>query len=92
MNAAKMRGMKDALLEEGVKVQQGNAAARVEMLAQWEKESPDAARVHQLVDERLDAVRALVHRAAESALELHALLTPAQRAKVAEHVKERMAD
>lgn len=55
---------------------------RAELWAQWESKQPDAARVHALVDDRVDALRGLLHKIADGVLELHALLTPEQRAEL----------
>jgi len=80
--------MKDVLLKEGTRIHGENKEARKEVLTQWESEKPNAVRVHELVDERADVIRALLHQVADYGLELHQLLTPEQRAKVTARVKE----
>lgn len=61
--------------------------ARETLLAEWKSSRPDAAKVHALVDAQVDAVRGLVHRAADAAIELHGLLTPAQRDEVTQRLE-----
>ena len=81
--------LKDSLLDEGRQLMVGHRESRGELLAQWESATPDAQRVHALVDGRVDAMRAFAHRVADALLEVHRLLTPAQRQEVAQHARER---
>jgi hypothetical protein len=55
---------------------------------QWDSPSPDREQIHQVVDERVDAFRKFLHLAADGVIELHQLLTPEQRAEVAEYWKD----
>jgi Spy/CpxP family protein refolding chaperone len=80
--------MKDGLVKEGTRIHGENQEARKELLAQWNQDKMDAQRVHELVDERVDVMRAMAHQVASYGLELHTLLTPQQRAKVSERIKE----
>ncbi len=82
--------MKDRLFEDGTRLFEEQKDARKEMLAQWESPTPDAQRVHALVDARVDAFRAFAHKLADAAIEAHRILTPAQRQQVSAHVHERM--
>ncbi len=84
--------LKDKLLKDGAALHQGQRDARKELVAQWDSAAPDAARVHALVDARIDAIRAFAHQAADAGLELHGLLTPEQRAKVSKKIHRRMDD
>ncbi|MEW6434490.1 MAG: Spy/CpxP family protein refolding chaperone [Myxococcota bacterium] len=61
--------------------------AREALVDEWKSARPDAAKVHALVDAQVDAVRGLVHRAADAAIELHGLLTPAQRDEVTQRLE-----
>jgi len=83
---------KDALLQQGRALMEAHRGSREELLHQWEAPSPDSARLHALVDARMDALRAFAHRAMDAALRVHALLTPEQRARVAGHLRERMGE
>jgi len=53
-----------------------------EALAQWQRDQPDAAALHRVLDEQLEALRARAHRVVDDALELHATLDAEQRAEV----------
>ena len=80
----KVQALKDGLLKEGAVVVQGNQATRAELTALWSSEKPDARVVHAIVDARFEAVRGLLNQAVDAVLELHAILSPAQRAQVSE--------
>jgi protein CpxP len=85
-----LHAIKDRLLAEATELHKGQQAARGEVLAQWKAEKPDAARLHQLVDERITALRAVAHEAVDAGIEAHGILTPEQRAKVTEKMEKRM--
>ncbi len=89
---ARVHELKDKLLKDGAALHQGQRDARKELVAQWDSATPDAARVHALVDARIDALRAFAHEAADAGLELHGLLTPEQRTKVSKKIHRRMDD
>lgn len=74
--------MKDKLLADAQQLHATRAADHQELLAQWRSDQPDAAKIHALIDARIDAMRALAHEAADDALKVHATLTPEQRAQV----------
>lgn len=82
--------LKDKLLEDGAALRQGQRDARRQLVAQWDSDRPDAARVHALVDARIEALRAFAHEAADAGLELHGMLTPEQRAKVSKKIHRRV--
>ncbi len=54
-------------------------ATRTALMTEWKSATPDAPKVHQLVDTKLEAVRTFAHSLTDKALEVHALLTPKQR-------------
>jgi Spy/CpxP family protein refolding chaperone len=60
----------------------GHQAAKEELWTQWSSSKPDSARVHGVIDERLDVLAKVLHRAADAAIELHGMLTPEQRKEV----------
>ncbi len=76
--------IKDRLLTDGLALHAAQKGARTEMLAQWDAKAPDAAKVHALVDARVDALRAFAHEAADAAIQVHGVLTPDQQAKVSQ--------
>jgi Spy/CpxP family protein refolding chaperone len=79
---AAIHAVKDRLLAGAQKVHADHAADHQALVAQWDAEKPDAAKLHALVDARIDEVRALAHEAVDSAIQVHDTLTPEQRAKI----------
>lgn len=79
--------IKDRLLADGQKLHATRQADHAELLAQWNSPAPDRARIHALVDERIDALRAMAHEAADAGLEAHDVLTPEQRAQVSKKLE-----
>ena len=82
--------LKDRLLQKGAALRQGSQETRRELVAQWDSASPDRAKVHALIDARIDAMRAFAHEAADAAVDLHGILTPEQRAKISKKIHRHM--
>lgn len=82
--------LKDRVLQQGMALRQGGRETKQELLAQWDSAAPDRARVHALIDARADAMRAFAHQAADAAVDLHAILTPEQRARISKKIHRRM--
>ena len=80
---AQVHALKDRLLADGLKLHAGGGPVHAEVLAQWNSPTPDAARLHALVDERAEAMRAYAHELVDAGVELHGILTPEQREKLA---------
>jgi periplasmic protein CpxP/Spy len=59
-------------------------------LDEWKAASPDKARLHQLVDERVEAFRKVAHEAVDAGVEVHDVLTPEQRAKITKKAERHM--
>lgn len=85
-----LHAIKDRLLAQAMALRTGQQAARAEALAQWKAEKPDAALLHALVDERINALRAVAHQAVDAGVEAHRILTPDQRAKVTKKIERHM--
>jgi Spy/CpxP family protein refolding chaperone len=81
-----VQAVKSRLLSEGMALSVENRKAGKEIVAQWDASSPDAARIHALIDERAEAMRAFAHKAADAAIEVRGTLTPEQRATVSKKV------
>lgn len=60
-------------------LREGQAARRATVEAQLASDTPDAARLHAMVDEVADERVALIHATIDRFLELHATMTPEQR-------------
>jgi Spy/CpxP family protein refolding chaperone len=84
-----IHGVKDRVFTEGLTVMEDNRAARAEALTQLESDAPDARKLHALVDERVDAMRAFAHKVTDAVLEVHRTLTPEQRKELATEIRER---
>lgn len=85
----KVNALKTETVAEMRAFMQTQKQARQEALALWGAASPDAKAAHALVDQRIDAMRALAHKMADRAIALHGTLTPEQRTQLAERVKHR---
>jgi Spy/CpxP family protein refolding chaperone len=85
----KIAAVKDRLLAKGRALHEERGGAMTELLAQWESPTPDRARVNAIVDERAAGMQAFAHEVADAMVEVHAVLTPEQRAQVAERWRER---
>lgn len=84
-----IHAVKDRLFNDGAQLMEEQRAARTEAFAQLESDAPDAQKLHALVDERIDAMRAFAHKLTDAALEVHRTLTPEQRKELATEYRER---
>jgi protein CpxP len=81
--------IKDRLLASAQKLHGTRQATHQTLLGEWNAEKVDRAKVHALIDQRAEEMKALAHEAADAAIEAHDVLTPDQRAKLAKKA-ERM--
>ncbi len=79
----KVLAAKDKVLGDFLKNRDTNRQTREAMVAQWKSDQPDAKAIHAAIDARIEQMRALAHEAADQALEIHEVLTPAQREPLA---------
>lgn len=79
----RIHAVKDRLLAGGAKAREGHGEVHEAILAEWRSQAPDAARLHALVDARAEELRALAHEAVDSGIEVHGILTPEQRERLA---------
>lgn len=84
---SRIHAIKDRLLAAGQEARAGHRAAHDALLAEWTADAPDRARLHALVDERAEALRQLAHEAVDAGIEVHEVLTPAQREQVTRKVE-----
>ncbi|MBZ4421796.1 Spy/CpxP family protein refolding chaperone [Myxococcus sp. RHSTA-1-4] len=84
-----INAVKDRLFDEGSQLMQEQHAARAEAFTQLASDTPDAQKLHALVDARIDAMRAFAHKLTDAALEVHGTLTPEQRKELATEFRER---
>lgn len=83
----RIHAVKDRLLSAGQEARGGHREAREALLAEWKSASPDAQKLHELVDARIEAMRAFAHQAVDGAAEVHGVLTPEQREKVSKKIE-----
>jgi Spy/CpxP family protein refolding chaperone len=79
----KLHAVADRMLAEGQALHADHAQVHDVLLAEWKAETPDKAKLHALVDARMDELRKLAHDAVDAGVEAHDVLTPAQREKLA---------
>lgn len=84
-----INAVKDRLFDDGVQLMEEQHAARDEAFTQLASDTPDAQKLHSLVDARIDAMRAFAHKMTDAALEVHGTLTPEQRKELATEFRER---
>lgn len=87
---AKIHQLKEGLVPAALALHEENQGLKREALAQWDAKTPDAAKVHTMVDDRIAAFGKLAHKVADAALTLHATLTPEQRAELSARAHERL--
>lgn len=83
----RMHEVKDEIVAEVLPLIEDHQKVKAELRSEWNAETPDAAKIHATLDGRIDAVRRLLHKVADGAIELHQLLTPAQRAQISKRWK-----
>ena len=76
----------DKLVKDGVALHAGQADARKALVAQWDSAQPNRDQIHALIDQRIEALRAFAYEAADSAVDVHGILSPDQRAKVSKKI------
>jgi Spy/CpxP family protein refolding chaperone len=84
-----LQAIKDRVLASAQKLHGTRQATHQTLLGEWNAEKVDRAKVHALIDQRAEEMKAMAHEAADAAIEAHDVLTPEQRAKLAKKA-ERM--
>jgi len=79
---ARLLAIKNRLLPEGGALATSQRQVQREIATQLASERPDPARLHALVDQQIDALRAFAHKSVDGAVEAHGTLTPEQRKPV----------
>ncbi len=87
---AKIHQLKEGLVPAALALHAENQGLKREALAQWDAKTPDAAKVHAMVDGRIAAFGALAHKITDAALTLHATLTPEQRKELSVRAHEHL--
>lgn len=80
--------IKDKVLADGKALRASHQGTHDQLLALWNSDQPDAAQVHALVDARADGMKKFADEVADAMIQVHGILTPAQRAKVADQIQQ----
>jgi periplasmic protein CpxP/Spy len=75
--------IKDKLVADHKALRASHGNVKKDLLAQWEADQPDAARVHAIVDDRANGMKGFADEVADALIQVHGILTPDQRAQVA---------
>ena len=83
--------IKDRVFVRLAEEREAHKGMQPEFLLELAKDQPDPDKLHKLVDDKLEQLRPKLHEAVDVALEVHAVLTPEQRDKIEQRVKEHHA-
>jgi Spy/CpxP family protein refolding chaperone len=83
----RVHAVKDRMLAAGQQLRAGHREAHDALLGEWKSATPDAAKLHALVDARAEEMRKLAHEAVDAGIEVHGILTPEQREKVTKKIE-----
>lgn len=83
-----LQAIKDRVLASVQKLHGTRQATHATLLAEWSAEKVDRAKVHALIDERAEEMKAVAHEVADAAIEAHDVLTPDQRAQLAKKLEK----
>ena len=79
--------IKDKLVADHKALRASHAGVKQELLAQWQADRADPAKVHAIVDERANGMKGFADEVADALVQVHDILTPEQRAQVAAKVQ-----
>ncbi len=84
--------IKDKLLADGKALHASHADVHQQLLAQWQADQPDAAKLHALIDDRAAAMKKFADEVADSLIQVHGILTPDQRAQLTKKMQRHMQE
>ncbi len=84
---AQINPLKEQLIQQGTALRQSQMDLHKELMAEWQNSQVDAAKIHAMVDQRVEAFRALAQKAADAVIQLHDVLTPEQRAQLGKELQ-----
>ncbi len=79
--------VKDRMLAAAQQVHGDREATHDALLEAWKSDAPDTAKLHALVDQRVEEMRKLAHEAVDAGVEVHGILTPDQRAQLTKKIE-----
>lgn len=83
----RIHAVKEKVLAEAQALHSDRKEAHDAIVAEWKSASPDAAKLHALVDARAEEMKALAHQAVDAGVEVHGILTPEQREKLTRKIE-----
>jgi Spy/CpxP family protein refolding chaperone len=83
---SRLQAIKDRLASQGEALQAAHAATHEEFKRQWDADTMDTARLHTLVDARVEDLRRMLQSSVDGLAEVHDTLTPEQRRAVVERL------
>jgi len=89
---AKITAVKERLVAEGKALRGDHRTERKDLLAQWDSPNPDVNRIHAMIDQRGESMKGFAHKVADGLGEVHAVLTPEQRAQLSKKMQRRMGE
>jgi Spy/CpxP family protein refolding chaperone len=84
--------IKDKVVADGKALHADHAGTHQQLLALWQADQPDAAKVHAIVDGRADAMKKFADEVADAMIQVHGILTPEQRAKITKKLQRHMGE
>ena len=79
------------LVQQGHALRKGNRDFRKAILAELQKDSPDPAQIHALVNARAETLKAFADKVADGVLQVHGILTADQRAQLLKGFNDHLA-
>lgn len=83
---AQINSIKERLVTEAIALHSSNKPNHQVMLDQWQSDAPDLTVINAIIDTTAQRKTAFAKTVADAIVELHAILTPEQRAAVTEHI------
>jgi Spy/CpxP family protein refolding chaperone len=83
-----VKAVEKDLFEQGRALHTGNRDFHNAVLAELQKDNPDPAQVHALVDARAASLKEFADKVADGVLKIHGILTPEQRAQIIKDIEE----
>ena len=84
---ARIHAVKDRMLAAAQRLHAERQQTHDALLAEWKSATPDAAKLHALVDARAEEMKKLAHEAVDAGIEVHGILTPEQREKLTKKIE-----
>jgi len=85
---AQILAIKDRLMPEVTRLMQERRSHHDEIRQLWLSDSVDARTVRAKIDQRTEEMRQLAYKVSDAVIEAHKVLTPAQRAQLAEKAEK----